>query len=480
MAFYVVLTLATATIAALAVAVWRKTRQVAFLLGFAFLYYWSLYGGWLIVNRGLGSDRSYRFEYMFYKLFPVYLDPDYLWALVLYSGFVIIVQLVVLRVAEPATALRVPDSPIYISHGKLLAMCAAFLAGAYFIAWDFVAASVSAGRSAYGALGRGADPPLMSFYQLFHEMAAVVLLLGVSVLFSGRHSRFVASGSRAYLPGYAVLGLALLVLTLAMGRRSMLAFGGIAAALFYLANAVRPRKALVAGGLACAILSLVLLGVLRGVAAQREFSDQGVIGKIRYMAGETLTQDVEAFAAHASLYGVLQKHVPLTYGTSFVWLALSVVPGVLRPNLVPTGYDHYAFHVGASADQGFTIHHATGWYLNFGVAGLVLGAVVLGAAWAMAFNAFLHCYRRRSQVARVFSALAFWTFTAYLPILIRSGVEAYKGAIAESVVIPALVVVFASVELGRVANRVRLVPLLPSRPVEWSGALGAQHTRRPV
>ena len=74
MEFYVVLALATATIAALAVAVWKKTHQVAFLLGFGFLYYWSLYGGWLVVNRGMGADRSYRFEYMFYRLFPVYLD----------------------------------------------------------------------------------------------------------------------------------------------------------------------------------------------------------------------------------------------------------------------------------------------------------------------------------------------------------------------------------------------------------------------
>ena len=459
MAYYVVLTLATATIAALAVAVWRKTRQIAFLLGFAFLYYWSLYGGWLVVNRGLGADRRYRFEYMFYRLFPIYLDQDYLWTLVLYSAFVVIVQLVVLGVAKPATTLRIPDRPIYISHAKLLAICAVMLAAAYLIVWPFVIAAASFGQSAYGALGRGADPPLLSFYQLFHELTAVVLLLGASVLVSGRQSRFVASGSSGHWLGYAVVGVALLGLTLAMGRRSMLAFAGVGAVLFYLVNAAKPNRILVVGGLTAAGLSLVLLGILRGSAAQREFSDESIAGKVRYMIDETLTQDVEAFAGHASMYGVLQKHVPLTYGASFAWLALSMVPSIVRPNVVPTGYEHYASHVGASMDQGFTLNHATGWYLNFGIPGLVLGAILLGTIWAMLFNGFLGAYRSRSYAARVFYAVTFWTFTGYLPILIRSGVEAYKGAITESILVPALVMFIASLQLSRVASRLRVVPL---------------------
>jgi len=35
--------------------------------------------------------------------------------------------------------------------------------------------------------------------------------------------------------------------------------------------------------------------------------------------------------------------------------------------------------VGAIQNQGYSLHHATGWYLNFGYFGVALGAVVM--AW---------------------------------------------------------------------------------------------------
>ena len=55
-----------------------------------------------------------------------------------------------------------------------------------------------------------------------------------------------------------------------------------------------------------------------------------------------------------------------------------------------TSYQYYATGVGAREGQGYSIHHATGWYLNFGVAGVVMGAILLGRLWAGLYNNHRH------------------------------------------------------------------------------------------
>ena len=48
MEFYVVLTVATACIAALAALLYLRSGSLSFPLGLVFLYFWSLHGGWTI------------------------------------------------------------------------------------------------------------------------------------------------------------------------------------------------------------------------------------------------------------------------------------------------------------------------------------------------------------------------------------------------------------------------------------------------
>ena len=100
----------------------------------------------------------------------------------------------------------------------------------------------------------------------------------------------------------------------------------------------------------------------------------------------------EAFGAHLSLYGVLYFHSPLTYGSSLNSLLASVVPRIFWPDRPDDIYSHYAATVGIAegvGEQGFSIHHATGWYLNFGLPGLLLGAVMWGWVWSRCFNAYV-------------------------------------------------------------------------------------------
>jgi hypothetical protein len=327
------------------------------------------------------------------------------------------------------------------------------------LAWPAVAGAISSGAPAYGALSIPGLIPLPTLYQILHQSALTFAFTGATVYLSGPDALYVVGRRGRSAWGYALVLGALGTLSFAMGNRSMLVFATVGAGLFYLVNVGRPSKLLITTGALVAVGTLSVLGIIRGAGGQRELSSQDLVGKMQYVVSDALSQDVEVFAAHASMYGTLQKQVPLTYGASFIWLATSIIPGIIRPDIVPIAYFHYAAHVGASPDQGFTLHHATGWYINFGVAGVVGGALLFGWLWAQLFNAFGSMRAMGSHVGQVFAATAFWTFTAYTPILIRSGPEGYKGVVVEALLIPTLLMVAASVTVQRRAGQPRLVPI---------------------
>ena len=106
-------------------------------------------------------------------------------------------------------------------------------------------------------------------------------------------------------------------------------------------------------------------------------------------------------------------------------------------------------------EQGFSIHHATGWYLNFGLPGLLFGAVLWGWIWGRCFNAYLCAEATRDRGGRwryAFAVMAPWGFVAYIPPLIRAGLEGYKGLVIEGLLVPMLVVSIASFGSGLLAR----------------------------
>jgi hypothetical protein len=114
--------------------------------------------------------------------------------------------------------------------------------------------------------------------------------------------------------------------------------------------------------------------------------------------------------------------------------------------------------VGAAEGQGYSIHHATGWYLNFGVPGVVMGACLLGFVWAALYNNVVQSNRQAgSGWWRVFCIVGFFTFSASLPIIIRSGPEIYKSVLVESFFVPVAVLAMARVpQLAITTTSVRL------------------------
>jgi hypothetical protein len=144
----------------------------------------------------------------------------------------------------------------------------------------------------------------------------------------------------------------------------------------------------------------------------------------------------ELFYAHFSMYGAIKKEVPLTYGSSFVHLAKSVVPRSLAPNRPPSIYEYYAKEVDSQPGQNYTIHHATAWYLNFGFIGVIIGALLLSFILYVSYVGYHFPKVRKSNFWSTFYFLLPFLVSAHLVTFVTTGPEAYKSMILEGMLIP--------------------------------------------
>src|SRR5579864_8875766 len=110
MEYFTILGVATALIAALTLALYRRRHEAGFLVWFAALYYWSLFGAWYIVIDKTGGFSGKNYGYLEGKLFSIALDQNYLIALGLYAGFIILVELTLLLAVAPVTEDRTAAS----------------------------------------------------------------------------------------------------------------------------------------------------------------------------------------------------------------------------------------------------------------------------------------------------------------------------------------------------------------------------------
>src|ERR1700724_2067855 len=109
MEYFAVLAIATTIIVVLAAALYRKRRDVGTLVGIAALYYWSLFGAWYIVIDKTGGFSGKNYGYLEGKLFSISLDQDYMIALGLYAGFIVLVELTLLLVVAPGKGDRAAE-----------------------------------------------------------------------------------------------------------------------------------------------------------------------------------------------------------------------------------------------------------------------------------------------------------------------------------------------------------------------------------
>lgn len=448
MEFYVLLSVLTFLIFALALAIWRKTRQFAFPLGIAFLYYWSLFGAWSIITDKLGGDSGMHYDYLELKMFTVKLDSNYAETLVLYALFVVVIEVVLLATVKRKSSSCCNSEPLRISHTAILIVSAIAGLVSYWIVRGSLEAASALNVSAYSELrgGNAEVPSLFTLHQTLNRVGLVPSAIGLAVLCSGRKPRFLAGNGNSWtLVAYLTLLGAMFWFCFLLGNKNELFLAGTAGLLFYLVNAERPKKVLLAGVAVAGLLGLGLVDVLRGVpvsdltSAVRKIDASQVLFALKFIS----TSD-EAFGAHLSMYGVLAQRVPLTYGSSFVSLAASVIPRAVWPGRPRDIYYYYAERVGVEPGQGYTIHHATGWYLNFGIPGIVLGAAIIGWFWAQSSNWQLSVVRRQPHWIYCFKVLAPCLFVAFIPGLVRAGPEAFKAVVLDAFLVPVVVITWSA------------------------------------
>lgn len=434
MNYYLLLGVATVAVTWLTWRIWRKTHELSFVLGLFLIYYWTLYGGWSIVTDGLAGTTTGRYYYLYDRLFPIDLDHYYFLTLLLYAVFAIGIALTVLLVVKDPAEAEPPGEPLVISHSLVMAMCAAAALCSYTIVREAIQSSAELGQSAYTTTRGGEVGPLFTLHQVLNRVAVLPAALGLAIVASGKSPKWIAGrDNQFHVVGYVMVLAGMYAFCVVLGNKNELFAGLLAGTLFYLANARRPRFWLMGGA---GFVSFALIGAvdwLRGVPVT------GVWEQLNWRDLETALIEIgfsnEAFGSHFSLYGVLRFDVPLTYGASLISLAASIVPRVFWPDRPLDVYPHYAESVHAAGGQGYSLHHAAGWYLNFGIAGVLLGAVVWGWLWASLFNRF-QTARPTDIASRFFTILAPSVFVAGIPGLVRSGIEGYKGLMVDSFLVP--------------------------------------------
>ncbi|MEO1496794.1 MAG: hypothetical protein AAFV43_06550 [Planctomycetota bacterium] len=426
---------------------WRGTRSYAIPMGALFCYYWSLHGAWTITLTGgdLGNH-----DYLMDDLVTVVVDNNYRLTLVLYTVFAVLM----LHAARWVGAVpgRLPDdgSRIRLNAPQLIIACALCAIGSYLIIRGPLGMSAATGVSLYNLTRyEGVLGTLGVVLTILNRMALVPAAIGLAAWLSGPRGRFVVMPQR---PGYAVgfggVLVGMLGLCFLLGNKNEILFAATTGALFYLANSPRPRVLRLGVSLASVLLCLVLFDNFRSASVAEVKEDVSVADTLAALASVGATG--ECYAAHLSLYGVLNAQMTPDFGASFLSLAASVVPRSLWENRPEEIYWYYIEGVGASKDQGFTIHHATGWYLNFGMLGVLTGGVFVGAVWGQTIR-LMNTSRsgRRWFVWRVLTTFAACTFTGNMPTLLRTGIEGYKGFVVHSFIASLLVLVLCSTLVRR-------------------------------
>ncbi len=441
MEYFALLGTATAIIAVLAWAIYRRTRDVGTVIGTGALYYWSLFGAWSVVVDKTGGFSGKHYSYLETKMFPVELDSDYLVSLGLYAGFIILVQLSLLATAAGGRQRPLPR--LMLRHEPILLLSSAAGLASLLLIQDKLSAAWALNTSAYGYTRRHPDE-WFTLHQVLNRAALLPAAIGLAALASGDRSRYFVNVRRRYTwLGYAAVLGGMCLFTFVLGNKNEVFTALVAGLLAYVHGTRRPRWMRAALVVGLGLWFLYTIDFFRSypisamaVAVAERLQNATEVGRF-------VTSSNETFAAHFSMYGVLSRDVEPRFGYSLYALVCSVVPRLLWPGRPRDIYLYYSESVGTVQNQGYSLHHATGWYLNFGYFGVALGAVVLGLVWSYCRQARRRVRKHTGLPFRLLATVAPWFFVACLPPMLRAGPEAYKGLIVEGVLIPVAALVLA-------------------------------------
>lgn len=439
--FFLLLSILVSSLMGVAYWIWRRTRTISFPLGLFVLYFWSFHGAWAVVHDLLTGSVSGRYHYLFERMFPVHLDSYYLKTLILYWLFVMAVAMTVVLFVRPSSrALRQPGGVLRIRHSLLLVISIMALIGSAFIIRGQLLEVAMANRSGYDLTSQGGDVvPLFSLHQSLNRLSVMPLAIGIPLLFSRSSSRYLVAESTLTLRiAYILIVAAVFAYGFLLGNKAELFAAMLSGVVIYVLNSDTPNyRGMILGALlmfgGIAIIDYIRTVPVGDVLDGRIDSERLVKAPLEILSSN------EAYATHFSMYGVLYHRLPHTYGKGIVSAAAAFVPRVVWRDRPPLTYKYYADQLGLPETQGFTLHHATGWYINFGSTGVLIGGALLGGVWVLLF--------RRIQMGgalAIVGLIGFAFVTGGFADFVRAGIASYKSLVLYNVVFPLLVVRLAS------------------------------------
>jgi len=404
-----------------------RTKQFGFFLTGLLLYYYSVYGAWSLLGDANGSDSGMRYHYLQDKLFYVRADGDYFSALLLYFSFIIgVIGTALAFTRGKALEMPILKSKFTLNHKLILGIC--FLSGALslYLIKDEIAFAALMNISGYEVLSDDTVNPYITISKFFRRLALFPAFIGLASLLTASSSRFFAEckNSETYVFIYCLFLLIMGLFSLITGDKHELFISGIGGLVFYCSASQQVRYSLIAVLGASLVGGMALIEGLRGLAISELTSE---LESTRLWNGlEHIATSNEAFAPHMSLYGILRFDLPIQWGESFISLIASIVPRMFWPSRPEGVYEDYVRGVFAVEGQGYTIHHAAGWYLNFGVIGPVIGGILFGALLGFSYRSLQRCGSLSTVSRKIFAITGFSSLVACVPSLCRAGIEDYK------------------------------------------------------
>ncbi|MBL0104440.1 MAG: hypothetical protein IPP51_12215 [Bacteroidetes bacterium] len=448
MTFYLTLIISTGLIIYLQMLLWKKTKNFLLVLPTLFLYYWSMLGAWFITYDLFNNNKleNYGLHYYgyFQKLFAIELNGDYLKSIIYYALYIICYQLTCLFLIKKPQEQN-GKKPITINHNLVFLISGLSLVLSYiFIRRQLEEASLNH-ESIYLFISHN-NGKFYSLFQLFKSFSVLTAFTGFMIYLDRNQALQIASKPIKYgMVKYLLLITIVLFFTLIIGSRHDIVFSGLFTIIFSFINRkkVSPKNmVIVALTLMVPIFLIELTRAMPVLDALHLNMGEAPKEATQHFSGiqavTSLVFSNEIFSGHMSMYGAIHYQVPITYGSSFATLAYSLVPRLILPNRPPDIYQHYITIAQNPGVQGFTINHITGWYLNFGVIGVILGGIALGALFAFIWNIFPKNMSEKRTLVRFMMILAIPGFIASIPMIIRTGPEGYKSVILEGMVIPAV------------------------------------------
>ena len=450
----ILLTLTTTVAVFLQYKIWQKTKSIVLLLPTLVIYYWSMMGGWavtidLLTGNSLEHVGFHYYSY-FDKLFAIQLNSSYFFSLCMFSLFLLVFQASVLFMVRRVS----PDAPKpartipVLNHWILIGIACVMAIISYFFIRAQIGEAILNHESLYIYLSHHAGS-YYSLYQISKSAALFLVLFGISLMMSQQEGkRFRGNYSIALIIVYAIVLFVLLTYSALIGSRNDLLFAFLFAIAFYVTNAKKIsfyRIGILLGGLASIIVLIEMTRALPildylGLSTGPGIPTEQVVQKMSFTSSVlSLMASNEMFAGHMSMYGAVYYDVPFTYGGSFNYLLHSMIPRFVEVTRPVDSYQHYTAAIHYTEVQGFTINHATGWYVNFGVVGVFVGAVLIGLLAGYAF-----CLQVKTNQPNWFvyimHSILLLCVASFFPALIRTGPEGFKALFFEAIVIPTLLI----------------------------------------